>query len=357
MLSGGVAQAANKPVPKDPRTHKVINSNLITLNNKLNDTSFNTYILKYSKKKNSILIKGAWDTARKNGVVINPVLSDAQRASGMGNNTYNEYEFIDVYMKVAPKVKYCLMSSKYELTATYRSELWMSLNLYAEDCASLSEYIFSLPDFAPETILDSPTDSVPVSSTTAKASNTPNPAPGPKDYSPQLKALTTYTIGVNAGPGVYVVRQIGAATACEYALITSVDIGSGVMQKRKYVGTTTVEGNMTGVDHGNLTVRLKNGDVFIPFCDAQLYNGGIANIFYPGTYLVGVNILPGVYQSKYRDCAYTYSTPQTPINMNLIYGNHIHPTFFSGLASPIIIPANANAVFFNSNCIALVRVG
>ena len=45
MLSGGVVQAANKSVPKDPRKHKVINSNLITLNNKLNDTSFYTYIL------------------------------------------------------------------------------------------------------------------------------------------------------------------------------------------------------------------------------------------------------------------------------------------------------------------------
>jgi len=163
MLSSGVAQAASKTVPKDPRTHKVINSNLITLNNKLNDTSFYTFILKYSPKKNSTLIKGAWDTARKNGVVINPILSDTQRASGIGNNSYNEYEFIEVYMKVAPKVKYCLMSSKYELTATYRSDLWMSLNLYAQDCASLSEYIFSLPDFAPETLLDKPTDSVTVS--------------------------------------------------------------------------------------------------------------------------------------------------------------------------------------------------
>ena len=202
---------------------------------------------------------------------------------------------------------------------------------------------------------------VPVSSTTAKASNTPSPAPspapGPKAYSPELKAGTTYTIGVNAGPGVYVIRQIGAATACKYALTTSVDIGSGVMQKRKYMGTTTVEDNLPGIDHGNLTVRLKNGDVFIPFCDAELYNGGIANIFYPGTYLVGVNILPGVYQSKFSSCSYTYSTPQTPINMNLTYGNNLHPTFFSGSAGPIVIPANANAVFFSYNCTALVRVG
>ena len=198
---------------------------------------------------------------------------------------------------------------------------------------------------------------VPVSSSTAKASNTPNPAPGPKAYSPELKAGTTYTIGVNAGPGVYVIRQIGGSTACTYGLITSVDTGSGVLQKRKYSGTTTVEDNLPGIDHGNLTVRLKNGDVFIPYCDAQLYNGGIANIFYPGTYLVGVNILPGVYQSKFSSCSYTYSTPQTPINMNLIYGNHIHPTFLGGSAGPIIIPPNANAVFFSYNCTALVRVG
>ena len=199
---------------------------------------------------------------------------------------------------------------------------------------------------------------VPVSSTTAKASNTPNPAPGPKDYSPHLMSETRYTIGVNAGPGVYVITQIGAATACKYILITSVDIGSGAMQKKRvYSGTTTVQDNLPGIDHGNLTVRLKNGDVFMPSCDAELYNGGIANIFYPGTYLVGVNILPGVYQSKFRSCSYTYSTPQTPINMNLTYGNNIHPTFFSGSAGPIVIPANANVVFFSYNCTALVRVG
>jgi len=173
---------------------------------------------------------------------------------------------------------------------------------------------------------------------------------------PHLKAGVTYAVGTNASEGVYVINQVGGITACTYGLTTAIDIGNGVVQKRKYMGTTTVEGNMPGQDNGNLTVRLKNGDEFIPFCDAELYSGVIPNIYYPGTYLVGVNITPGTYQSKYKDCSYTYSTPQTPINMNLIYGNHIHPAFFSGSAGPIVIPANANAVFFEFNCTSLVKI-
>jgi len=343
IISCSPADAATQSIPKDPRTHTAINSNLITLNNKLNEISFNSYVLKYSVKSTQSLYKASWETARKNGVVIKPKLTDSQVADGLKSDSYGIYEFIDVSMKANPKIKYCLMSSKYEATAVYRSEFWMVVNLYAQDCTSLMGYYFAKPGSeAPLT-----SDSVTAASTTKIETVS----------TPHLKAGVTYAVGTNASEGVYVIDQVGGIKACTYVLTTLLNIGNGVLQKRKYMGTTTVEDNYPGIDHGHLTVRLKNGDLFTPFCDAELYNGGIPNIFYPGTYLVGVNILPGVYQSSYRSCSYTYSTPQTPINMNLIYGNHIHPTFLSGGSTgPIIIPATANAVFFSQNCTALVRV-
>ena len=345
VISCSPAEAATQSIPKDPRTHIAINSNLITFNNKLNEISLNSYVFKYSIKSTQSLYKAAWDRARKNGVVIKPKLTDSQVADGLKSDSYGIYEFIDVSMKAIPKIKYCLMSSKYEATAVYRSEFWMVVNLYAQDCTSLMGYYFAKPGseapFTPDSVTAASTTKIDTVST------------------PHLKAgVVPYTVGTNASEGVYVIRQNDDFLSyCSYGLTTAIDVGNGVVQLRKYTGTLR-EGETTYNDTsaGILTIRVKNGDTFWPFCDAELYTGGIPDIFNWGTYLVGVNITPGTFQSKGKSCSYTYSTPQTPINMNLIYGNNLHPTYFSGSAGQIVIPNNANAVYFGPNCTSLIKI-
>lgn len=151
--------SAAQPTPKDPRTKKLINANIINFTNKVNKISSDGFLLKYSEKKKISLYKSAWLTARKNGVVVRPILDATQVASGLNSNSYGIYEFTELSMKTLSKVKYCLMDNKYELSSNYRSELWVALSLYPLDCDSLREYIFSLPDFKISTQTDKTNDS------------------------------------------------------------------------------------------------------------------------------------------------------------------------------------------------------
>ncbi len=55
-------------------------------------------------------------------MIIKPILSATQVASGLNNYSYGAYDFTQISMKYLPKIKYCLMSDKYDLKADYKSE-------------------------------------------------------------------------------------------------------------------------------------------------------------------------------------------------------------------------------------------
>ena len=60
-------------------------------------------------------------------------------------------DFTEISMKSLPKLKYCLVSDKYDIQADYRSELWIEVKLYPNDCDSVRDYLFSLPEFSQNT--------------------------------------------------------------------------------------------------------------------------------------------------------------------------------------------------------------
>ena len=152
------AHAASKVIPKDPRTGKTINKSIIAFTDKLNTLNFDSYLLKYKPSTVRSKHKYLWESSRKAGMIIKPNLSATQVASGLNNNSYGPYDFTDISMKSLPKLKYCLVSNKYDTKADYRSELWIEVKLYAIDCNYMREYVFSLPEFSQNTETNTATD-------------------------------------------------------------------------------------------------------------------------------------------------------------------------------------------------------
>ncbi len=147
LLASTPAYAATKAIPKDPRTNKTINKNIITFTDKLNTLNFDAYLLKYKPSTIRSKHKYLWESYRKAGMVVKPILSAEQVAKGLNNYSYAAYDFTELSMKSLPKLKYCLVSNKYDTKADYRSELWIEVKLYPIDCDSMREYLFSLPEF------------------------------------------------------------------------------------------------------------------------------------------------------------------------------------------------------------------
>jgi hypothetical protein len=152
------AHAASKVIPKDPRTGKTINKSIITFTDKLNTLNFDSWLLKYTPSTIRSKHKYLWESSRKAGMIVKPILSAEQVAAGLNNYSYAPYEFTEISMKSLPKLKYCLVSNKYDTKADYRSELWIEVKLYAIDCDYMREYVFSLPEFSQNTETNTATD-------------------------------------------------------------------------------------------------------------------------------------------------------------------------------------------------------
>ena len=145
------AHAASKVIPKDPRTGKTINKSIITFTDKLNTLNFDGWLLEYTPSTIRSKHKYLWESSRKAGMLVKPILSAEQVAAGLNNYSYAPYEFTEISMKSLPKLKYCLMSDKYDLKADYKSAYWIAVKLYAIDCNYMREYVFSLPEFSQNT--------------------------------------------------------------------------------------------------------------------------------------------------------------------------------------------------------------
>jgi hypothetical protein len=152
------AHAASKVIPKDPRTGKTINKSIITFTDKLNTLNFDSYLLKYKPSTVRSKHKYLWESSRKAGMIVKPILSAEQVAAGVNNYSYAPYEFTEISMKSLPKLKYCLMSDKYDLKADYKSAYWIAVKLYAIDCNHMREYVFSLPEFSQKSETDTATE-------------------------------------------------------------------------------------------------------------------------------------------------------------------------------------------------------
>ena len=149
LLAASPAHAATKAIPKDPRTNKTINKNIITFTDKLNTLNFDSYLLKYKPSTIRSKHKSLWESYRKAGMIVKPILSAEQVAAGLNNYSYGPYEFTEISMKSLPKLKYCVMSNKYDssVPGQYRSDYWIAVKLYAIDCDSKREYVLSLPEY------------------------------------------------------------------------------------------------------------------------------------------------------------------------------------------------------------------
>jgi hypothetical protein len=160
LLALTPAHAATKVIPKDPRNNKTISKSIITFTDKLNTLNFDGWLLEYKPSTIRSKHKYLWESSRKAGMIIKPNLSATQVASGLNNNSYGPYDFTDISMKSLPKLKYCLMSNKYDLTVPgqYRSDYWIAVKLYAIDCDSMREYVFSLPEFSQNTETETATE-------------------------------------------------------------------------------------------------------------------------------------------------------------------------------------------------------
>jgi hypothetical protein len=152
------AHAASKVIPKDPRTGKTINKSIITFTDKLNTLNFDSYLLKYKPSTVRSKHKYLWESSRKAGMIVKPILSAEQIAAGLNNYSYAPYEFTEISMKSLSKLKYCLMSDKYDRKADYRSAYWIAVKLYAIDCNYMREYVFSLPEFSQKSETNTATD-------------------------------------------------------------------------------------------------------------------------------------------------------------------------------------------------------
>ena len=152
------AHAASKVIPKDPRTGKTINKSIITFTDKLNTLNFDSYLLKYKPSTVRSKHKYLWESSRKAGMIVKPILSAEQIAAGLNHYSYAPYEFTEISMKSLSKLKYCLMSDKYDLKADYKSAYWIAVKLYAIDCNHMREYVFSLPEFSQKSETDTATE-------------------------------------------------------------------------------------------------------------------------------------------------------------------------------------------------------
>ena len=154
------AHAASKVIPKDPRTGKTINKSIITFTDKLNTLNFDSYLLKYKPSKVRSKHKYLWESSRKAGMIVKPILSAEQVVAGLNNYSYAPYEFTEISMKSLPKLKYCVMSNKYDssVPGQYRSDYWIAVKLYAVDCDSKREYVLSLPEFSQKSETNTATD-------------------------------------------------------------------------------------------------------------------------------------------------------------------------------------------------------
>ena len=158
ILALNPAHAASKVIPKDPRTGKTINKSIITFTDKLNTLNFDSYLLKYKPSTVRSKHKYLWESSRKAGMIVKPILSAEQIAAGLNNYSYAPYEFTEISMKSLSKLKYCLMSDKYDLKADYKSAYWIAVKLYAIDCNHMREYVFSLPEFSQKSETDTATE-------------------------------------------------------------------------------------------------------------------------------------------------------------------------------------------------------
>jgi hypothetical protein len=169
LLASTPAYAAAKVIPKDPRTNKTINKSIITFTDKLNTLNFDAYLMDYKPSTIRSKHKYLWESSRKAGMIVKPILSAEQVAKGLNNYSYAAYDFTEISMKSLPKIKYCLMSNKYDssVPGQYRSDYWIAVKLYAIDCDSKREYVLSLPEFKviPENTT-SPQEPTPTETTT-----------------------------------------------------------------------------------------------------------------------------------------------------------------------------------------------
>ena len=202
--------------------------------------------------------------------------------------------------------------------------------------------------------------------TTSKPSTKPSSKPSPTPVLVNLLRVgVNYIGGESAQTGYYLATQMDPKKECFFSLVHYPD----VKNKNKYIGGVgrTFNTNVPGIDFAVLTFRVEAGDeITLDNCDAN-YLGPLSafpfpetspnypSIFWPGTYLVNVNILPGDYSYSSTGCAYTYSTKETPIEKSLYYGNQNVPTVRYGSGGIATIPNDAVGVWFSYSCTKLVK--